>query len=76
MLYKKLLALSLFAFCLPAFSQTAGAGGMSGTVTDPSGAVVPGVEVTIANTATGQTRTISHESVWYLFGDFFAARPI
>ena len=55
---KKLLACCAFFFCLPAFSQTAGAGGISGTITDPSGSVIPGVEVTIRNSATGQTRKV------------------
>jgi len=59
LLRKQLLALSLFFLGLPAFSQTAGAGGMSGTVTDPSGSVVPGVDVTIRNTGTGLVRTVS-----------------
>ena len=57
-LQNQLLVLSLFVFGLPAFSQTSGAGGMIGTLTDPSGAAVPGVEVSILNTETGVARTV------------------
>jgi len=49
----------LFASSVPAFSQIAGAGGITGTLTDPSGSVVPGVSVTILNTGTGQERTVT-----------------
>jgi hypothetical protein len=54
----QLLVLSLFALCLPAFSQTSGAGGVVGTITDASGSVVPGVDVTILDTETGLARTV------------------
>src|SRR6267143_250621 len=40
---------------LPA--QTAGTGALTGRLTDPSGAVVPGVTVTVTSVDTGQTRT-------------------
>src|SRR5437660_5495684 len=40
---------------LPA--QTAGTGALTGRLTDPSGAVVPGVTVTATSPDTGQTRT-------------------
>ena len=56
---KHLVAFSLFVSCFPAFSQTAGAGGITGTITDPSGSVVPAVEMTIRNTATGVMRTVN-----------------
>ncbi|HXJ16453.1 MAG TPA: carboxypeptidase regulatory-like domain-containing protein [Candidatus Polarisedimenticolia bacterium] len=57
-------AFSLFA-CLVALmlcvsiaeAQTAGTGAIAGTVTDPTGAIVPNVNVTSTSLATGQTRT-------------------
>src|SRR5207237_995315 len=47
----------ILSLLLPsAFAQTTvGTGSIVGTVTDPSGAVVSGAKVTIANTSTGQT---------------------
>ncbi len=38
------------------------AGNLSGTVTDPSGAAVPGATVTIANPVSGLSRTITSDS--------------
>jgi hypothetical protein len=38
-------------------AQSAGTGALAGTITDPSGAVVPGVNVTATNTETNQSRT-------------------
>ena len=38
-------------------AQSAGTAALAGTVTDPSGAAVPNVTVTITNNDTGQTRT-------------------
>ena len=38
-------------------AQSAGTGALTGTLTDPSGAVVPGVTVTLTNTQTNQVRT-------------------
>jgi Carboxypeptidase regulatory-like domain/TonB dependent receptor len=43
-------------FGMPAFAQTAGTGAVTGTVSDPQGAVVSGVEVTVTNEATGEKR--------------------
>src|ERR1700689_1268821 len=41
-------------------AQLTGKGGISGTVTDPSGAAVPGAKITITDVATGvSTRTTS-----------------
>ncbi len=52
-----LLAL-LFAVCVPTLvAQSAGTSGLTGTVTDPSGAAIPNVTVTITNNDTGQSRT-------------------
>jgi hypothetical protein len=48
----------LFAICAPSLmAQSAGTSGLAGTVTDPSGAAIPGVTVTITNNDTGQSRT-------------------
>lgn len=58
-----IVGLAMFAFVLtlsslPAFGQaTAATGAIQGTVTDQSGAVVPGATVTVKNVATGQTVT-------------------
>jgi hypothetical protein len=42
------------------FSQTTvSTGGIQGTVTDPSGALVTGAIVSITNTATGQTASVN-----------------
>src|SRR5215831_19033479 len=54
-------------FCVFAFGQ-AETGQITGTVTDPSGAVVPNTEVTITNVGTGATRTAtSGNSGQYFF---------
>ncbi len=43
-------------------AQSLVSGDLTGTVTDPSGAVVPGAIVTLKNTANGQTHTTSSNS--------------
>ena len=49
------LVLLIFALCVvSALAQTSSAGSISGTVVDPKGAVVPGANVVVKNTATGQ----------------------
>lgn len=53
------LSTALFLVCLltlTALGQQATTGSLSGTVADPSGAVVAGATVTVTNTATGATR--------------------
>jgi len=52
-----LLAILLLARLCTVSAQTAGTGALTGTVTDPSGAVVPSVTVTATNTGNGQART-------------------
>src|SRR6202451_217156 len=58
----------VLAFCLlvciagPAFSQSTNSGDIRGTVTDPSGAVVPGVTVTVLNLDTGTTKDLVSNS--------------
>jgi len=52
---------------MAAFAQ-AGRGSISGTVTDPNGAVVPGAQVTLLNKATGVTQhTVSSSAGLYTF---------
>jgi hypothetical protein len=53
------LLLAPFAYC-----QVAG-GTLSGTITDPSGAVVPGASVAITDTSTGITRTLTTDNAGF-----------
>src|SRR5437016_5134059 len=60
----ELLAAALLLFCVagPAYTQLS-SGAILGTVTDSSGAVVPGVTVTATNTGTNLVRnTVTNES--------------
>jgi hypothetical protein len=52
-----LLLLLMFVTAAAIWGQTAGTGALTGTVTDPSGAVVPNAMVTATNLDTGQART-------------------
>src|SRR5262245_4589430 len=53
-----LFALLVAAVIAPSLmAQSLVSGDLTGTVTDPSGAVVPNAQVTVKNTATGATRT-------------------
>ena len=58
------LIFTVFALCPGlAFGQaTIQAGSISGTITDPSGAVVPAATVTITSTDTGQKKTLTTTS--------------
>ncbi|MGH9354623.1 MAG: carboxypeptidase regulatory-like domain-containing protein [Terriglobia bacterium] len=55
------LVLSFFVSAYPARAQVTG-GTLTGTVTDPSGAVVPGAKVSVKNTSTGVTRDVMTNS--------------
>jgi len=56
----------LLILCSAAGAQLAGKGGVSGTVADPTGAAIPGAQVTVTSSATGvSTKTTSTSS-----GDF------
>jgi Carboxypeptidase regulatory-like domain/TonB dependent receptor len=52
----------LLACATASFAQTAETGALTGTVTDPSSAVIVGASVTITNAATGQTRTTTTDA--------------
>src|SRR5215475_5212310 len=49
------LGLTLFLSCVAMFAQTGGTGTLVGTVTDSSGAIMPGARVTVVNSATAFT---------------------
>ena len=49
----------LFVFAAAAMAQSAGTGALTGTVTDPTGAVIANATVTITNTGTNQARSIT-----------------
>src|ERR1017187_10380264 len=55
------LSFTLLAVCLATSlcAQTTGAGAITGTITDPSGAVIPAAAVTVKNTATDSARALS-----------------
>ena len=52
---------ALFALVAPTFAQTMGTGTITGTVTDATGAVVPGVKITATNSSTGIERNVGHQ---------------
>ncbi len=59
---------ALFLCAATAFAQVAGMGRISGTVTDPSGAVVPAAAVTLLNPATGVAQhTVTSSAGLYIF---------
>src|SRR3989442_7215631 len=63
-------ALTIAAWMDPlGFAQTSSTGPLTGITTDPSRAVIPGVEETLTNEATREVRTaVSNESGNYSFG--------
>src|SRR5437762_13968140 len=48
-----------FAFSMSAFAQ--GLGTISGTVLDPSGALIPGAKITVTEAGTGLSRTATSD---------------
>jgi len=55
----------LVALCTsvsPAFAQGGATGALTGTVTDPSGAVISGATVTVTSLATGQQRVVTTDA--------------
>src|SRR6267378_8400896 len=57
------LAVSLLLLSYPSGLRAQGLSGISGTVTDPSGSVVPGAKVSATNAATGVTTETETSSV-------------
>jgi Carboxypeptidase regulatory-like domain/TonB dependent receptor len=59
-----LTASSAFVLCFGSLltAQTAATGALKGVVTDPSGSVIPGVQVTVTSSATGQKHSVSTQS--------------
>ena len=59
--YCTMLVVAGLLFSASALSQTSNQGAIVGTITDPSGAVSPGAEITLQNVATGTARqTVSN----------------
>jgi hypothetical protein len=52
----------LAVYCRALVAQSATTGALTGTVTDPSGAVISGATVTATDISTGQSRTVSTEA--------------
>src|SRR5579863_8597653 len=64
--YRVLPAVMLFAAFLAARAQTGNAGPVRGTVTDPSGAVIPEATVHLANQVSGLDRTATSDALGQL----------
>jgi hypothetical protein len=62
LLQTMLSVLFLFLLVSPGSAQTASTGALTGAITDPNGAVVPNVKVTITNEITGATLTVTSQS--------------
>jgi hypothetical protein len=61
------IAVLIAVLAAPGLAQNAGSGTITGTITDPSGAVVPAADIVIRNTDTGFTRSIqSNEAGIYM----------
>ena len=64
-------AAAVLSLCvLPLMAQTSGNGNIDGTVTDPSGAAVPGATVLVTNTDTGVSRTLTTNSAGIYTANF------
>ncbi len=69
---RRVSGISAVAFVALLLTLTTGAWGqdnatITGTVADPSGAVVENVTITVTNVATGQVREVTSNSVGHLF---------
>ena len=64
------LAVLCLSNALPAWAQSTSTGTVAGSVTDPSGAVVPGATVTLTDTATNIARaTTTNGAGRYIYVD-------
>jgi Carboxypeptidase regulatory-like domain/TonB dependent receptor len=59
-----------FCLAIPSSAQTSGLGNISGTVTDSTGAVVPGASVLVLDTDTGIARTVTTTSAGTYVAEF------
>jgi hypothetical protein len=50
--------LSLVLSATPALAQTGSTGALQGTISDPTGALVPQAEVRVTSVSTGESRTV------------------
>lgn len=65
-----LVLIGIFALIPPSWAQGSTAGGLRGTVTDTTGAVLPGSTLTLVDSGTGAVRTqISNNTGQYSFSD-------
>src|SRR5277367_4840748 len=60
-----LLAAMLLFSLAPAYSQSTTAGDIAGIVTDPTGAIVPGANVTLKSQATGTSQSATTNAQGY-----------
>src|SRR5262249_49893212 len=66
-----LVGITLFAFCaLATYGQTANTGAIAGTVSDPSGARVPGAAVVINSQGTREKRDLATDAGGYFLVQF------
>src|SRR5215213_10711174 len=64
------LSLVIFSAPLLAFSQQAANATLTGTITDPMGAVISGTKITATQTATGARRdTVTNDDGYYVFSN-------
>jgi len=60
-LYRRILLTLALLLPVTAFAQSGNAGAVRGTVSDPSGAVIPGATVHLSNTVSGLDRTTTSD---------------